>query len=65
MKLPISSKQRFLKIYFSPAERGGDYGADKMTKIKRARVLVTSFDKFHHLCNFTYFASVLLCHNLD
>ena len=32
----------------SPLE-GQDYGAENMTKIKPARVLVTSFDKFHHL----------------
>ena len=52
-KLPISLKQRFL--YFSSAESGEDYGAEKMTKIKVARLLVTSFDKFHHLCNHCIF----------
>ena len=52
-KLPISPEQHFLKIY-SPAESEGgeeDYGVEKITKIKPTRVLVTSFDKFHHLCN--------------
>ena len=53
--LPVSSKQRFLKIYFSPAERGEDYGAEKIIKIKLARILVTSFDKFHHFCNLYIF----------
>ena len=48
-KLPISPKQRFL--YFSSPEREEDYGAEKMTKIKFARVLVTSFDKFYHFCS--------------
>ena len=42
-------KQRFL--YFSLAQREEDYGAEKITKIKLARVLVTSFDKFYHFCN--------------
>ena len=55
-RLPTSPEQRFLKIYFSPAERGGeDYGAEKMTKIKLVRVLVTSSDKFHHFCNLYIF----------
>ena len=35
---------------FSSLEREEDYGAEKMTKIKFARVLVTSFDKFYHFC---------------
>ena len=52
-KLTISSKQRFL--YFSSAEKEEDYGAEKMTKIKLVRVLVTSFDKFHHFCNLHIF----------
>ena len=64
-KLPISPEQHFLKICFSPAERGKNYGAEKMTKIKLARVLVTSFDKFHLFCNLNILISVLLCHNLD
>ena len=50
MKLLIFPEQRFLKIYFSPAERGGEDFMElkKMIKIKLARVLVTSFGKFHH-----------------
>ena len=39
---------RFSEIFYH-AETGEDYGAEKMTKIKLARVLVTSLDKFHHL----------------
>ena len=31
---------------------------------KLTRVLVTSFDKFHHLCNFSIFFYVLLCNKL-
>ena len=34
--------------FFFSAEREEDYGAKKITKIKLARVLVTSCDKFHH-----------------
>ena len=45
----------FWKSVFHPAERGEDYGAEKMTKIKLPRVLVTSFDKFNHHCNFYTF----------
>ena len=50
MKLLIFPEQRFLKIYFSPAERGGEDFMElkKMIKIKLASVLVTSFGKFHH-----------------
>ena len=52
-KLTIPPKKRFL--YFSSAEREEDYGAEKMTKIKLARVLVTSFDKFYHFCSYYIF----------
>ena len=45
----------FWKSVFHPAERGEDYGAEKMTKVKLARVLVTSLDKFHHQCNLYIF----------
>ena len=41
-------------IFFS-VEREEDCGVEKMTKIKLARVLVTSFDKFHHLSNHNNF----------
>ena len=36
------SKQHFLSMYFSQAERQENYGAAKMTKIKHGRLLVTS-----------------------
>ena len=50
IKLIIPPEQRFLKVFFS--EMGEkDYAAKKMIKIKTAMVLVTKFDKFHHLCN--------------
>ena len=39
----------FFVFYLS--RKGGDYGAEEMTKIKVAKVLVTSFDKFHHFSN--------------
>ena len=52
-KLPISSTQRFL-CFFS-AEREEDHGAEKITKIKLERVLVTSSDKFRQFCNHYFF----------
>ena len=60
-QLLIPPEQRFLKIYFSPVEREGEYlGTKKMTKIKPARVLLTSFDKFQHLCNMYIFGLCLV-----
>ena len=57
--LRIPPKQRFLKIYFFPADREnyGEryYEVEKVTKIKPTRVLVTIFDRFHHLCNLCIF----------
>ena len=38
----------FENLFFLSREEE-DYRAENMTKIKLARVLVTSFDKFHHL----------------
>ena len=43
---------------FFLAEKEEDYGAEKMTKIKLARVLVTSFDEFHYLSNNNIFGVV-------
>ena len=40
---------KFFENLFFPSTEGEDYGAENMTKIKLARILVTSFDKFHHL----------------
>ena len=45
----------FWRSFFHPAEREEVYGAEKMTKVKLERVLVTSCDKFHHLCNLYIF----------
>ena len=42
-------------VFFFSMESEEDYGDQKMTKIKLARVLVTSFDKFHHFCNYYIF----------
>ena len=52
---PFPPNRVFWKSVFQPTERGEDYGAEKMTKVKLARVLVTSFDKFHHQCNLYIF----------
>ena len=52
-KLTISPKNVFFN--FCSAEREEDYGAEKMTKIKLTRVLVTSFDKFRYFCNLSIF----------
>ena len=54
LSLPL--QERFL--YFFSAEREEDYGAEKITKIKLARVLVTSFDEFHYLSNNNIFGVV-------
>ena len=43
-KSPIPPKKHFLKIYCLPSRKRGGVGA-----------LVTSFDKFHHLCNLYIF----------
>ena len=46
---PFPPNRVFWKSAFHPAERGEDYGVEKMAKVKLVRVLVTSFDKFHNL----------------
>ena len=54
-----SSRTAFSEDLFFPQQRerwGEDYGVEKFTKIKPTRrVLVTSFYKFHHLCNLNIF----------
>ena len=45
----------FHRTAFFTSRKGKDYGAEKMAKIKLVRVLVTSFDKFHHFCNLYVF----------
>ena len=47
-KSPISDKQSFLKIYISQ-QSGRGLWSWKITKIKLARELVTSFDILYHL----------------
>ena len=54
-KSNISPEQHLLKILLFPSRKEEDYGAEKITKIKLARILVTSFDKFHHFCNLDIF----------
>ena len=61
-KLPISPKQHFPKILFPEQKEGGRMYLKKLPKL--TRVLVTSFDKFHYLCNLYSIGFVLLCNNL-
>ena len=42
-------------LFFPSRKRGEYYRVEKMTEIKRAKVLVTSFCKFHHLYNLYIF----------
>ena len=45
----------FENLFFPGREEEG-YGAENMTKIKLAKVLVTRFDKFHStICNLYFF----------
>ena len=54
-EFPIPPNQSFLKIIFPEQERGERImESKKLTKL--TRVLVTSFDKFHHLCNLYIFS---------
>ena len=63
LSLPLQEKKithffqtKCFKNLFFPSREGEDYGAENMTKIKLARVLVTSFDKFHStICNLYFF----------
>ena len=53
-ELPIPPEQHFLKMYFPEQKEG-----DRIMYLKKlpilTRVLVTSFDKFHHICNLYIF----------
>ena len=52
-----SSRTAFSEDNFFSAERGGGRRIMELKKLpKLTRVLVTSFDKFHHLCNTYIFA---------
>ena len=44
----FSQAKSFENLFF-PSREGEEYGAENITKIKFARILVTSFDIFHHL----------------
>ena len=51
-KITHSSQTKCFKNLLFPSREGRDYGAENMTKIKLARVLITSSDKFHSTnCN--------------
>ena len=50
---PFLPNRVFWKSVFSANRK--DYGAEKMTKVKLARALATSFDKFHYQCNLYIF----------
>ena len=50
----IPPEQRFLKIFF-PEQKEGERIMELKKLPKLTRVLVTSFDKFHHLCNLYIF----------
>ena len=56
-KITPSPNKIFWKSIFSPAESGERLWSWKLTSIKSTRVLVTSFNKFHNLCNLYIFAS--------
>ena len=59
-RLPISSKKLFLKIYFSPAQKREDFSLRKLLKIKLVSVLVTRFEKFHHLFSLDSFGCFIV-----
>ena len=49
-RIAHSSETNFFKDIFSSAERGGEVdGVEKITKITKIKVSLTSFDKLHHL----------------
>ena len=52
---PFPQNNIFWKSIFSTAEKGEDYGAEKMTKITPARIFITNLYTFHHLCNLLIF----------
>ena len=41
-KLPISTKQHFVKVYLPQQKGKKDYGAERITKINLGRILVTN-----------------------
>ena len=61
--IAYSSRTAFLEFIFSWGERGERIMELKKTP-KLTKVSVTSFYKFHHLCNLYIMVYVLLCNNL-
>ena len=61
--IAYSSRTAFLEFIFSLGERGERIMELKKTP-KLTKGLVTSFYKFHHLCNLYIMVYVLLCNNL-
>ena len=61
--IAYSSRTAFLEYIFSWGERG-----ERIMELKKIpklrKVSVTSFDKFHYLCNLYLMVYVLLCYNL-
>ena len=53
----------FLKNLFFASRTMEDYGAEKLTRIKLGRVLVTTLINSTIFAAFTFLVSVLLCHN--
>ena len=53
-ELLIPPEQHFLKIFF-PEQKEGERIMQLKKLPKLARVLVTSFDKFHHICSLYIF----------
>ena len=54
-EIPYFTQLTFFENLFFLSRKGEDYGAEKMTKIKRASLLIMGFDKFHHCCNLYIF----------
>ena len=61
--IAYSSRTAFLECIFSWGERGERIMQLKKTP-KLTKVSITSFYKFHHLCNLYIMVYVLLCNNL-
>ena len=59
-ELPIPPEQRFLKIYF--LRRKGERIMELKELPKLTKVSVTSFDKFHHLCNLYILDLYMFCY---
>ena len=62
-KLSIPPEQRFLKIFF-PEEKGGRRLWSWKRILKLTKISVTSFDKFHHLCNLYIFGLCFVFHQV-